>query len=111
MCIRDRLEPDPVAKLDRAPHLLRAVEQPTRLFGGNGRRDMARAYFHLNGWDRWTGHNAGRKAPMAGTAGTPELELDPRDGFVGQQEVRVQITQGLLVVVALDDAPLGAGGS
>ena len=28
-----QLEPDPVAKLDRDPPLLRSVEQPTRLFG------------------------------------------------------------------------------
>ena len=106
-----RLTPDTSARVDRAPRLLQPVSEPTRLFGGNGRRDLSRAYFHLHGWDRWSGHNAGRAALMAGTRQeNAEIALDPRNGFVGQQEIRVQITQGLLVIVALGDAPAGAGG-
>jgi hypothetical protein len=106
-----RLTPDTSARVDRAPRLLQQVSEPTQLFGGNGRRDLSRAYFHLHGWDRWTGHNAGRATPMAGSRQeSAELALDPRDGFVGQKEIRVRITQGLLVIVALSDAPAGAGG-
>jgi hypothetical protein len=37
------------AVLDRAPWELAPAAQPTRLFGGGGRRELARSYFHLQG--------------------------------------------------------------
>eukprot|EP01051_Picozoa_sp_SAG22_P020845 SAG22_NODE_4367_length_1291_cov_1.454698_1_plen_215_part_00 len=88
---------DTAPRVDRAPRLLPPVATPTPLGGGNGRRDLGRAYFHLHGWDRWDGDN---------DAGA----YDPASGFVGQKPVRIQITQGLLAIVALSDAPAGAEG-
>ena len=37
------------AVLDGAPWELAPAAQPTRLFGGGGRRELARSYFHLQG--------------------------------------------------------------
>ena len=56
-----RLVADTAPRVDRAPWVLRTVDVPTPLIGGEGRlSDLSRAYVHLHGWDRWDGHNAGR---------------------------------------------------
>ena len=53
------------------------------------------ADFHLQGWDRWTGHRG--TGPPGSTEGLSP-SYDPRLGFVGQQEVRIQLTQVMMMV-------------
>ena len=93
-----RMQPDAAVRLNQPARLLDSVAEPTRLLGGGGERNVARAYYHLQGWDRWRGQSQ-----------QPRY-LDPSSGFVGQDEVRVTTSQGLTVVLALSDTPEGAGG-